>query len=237
MPAASLVDQHIQRLDRALSGPRGLKRRMLTEARDGLDDAVRDLCDAGRPPAVAARQAVDEFGAVDEVAPAFQAELAASASRVLVLRVLLVFAVSAVCGDLMWQGAPWTGPQPPLGYLVLSAGVDWLGLVAIAAALLGSVSLWLATRRGHPVSPRLLRRAQLTLVGVLVVQAASGMALYGWSAGMWEAARTWPPMIVGGIAMTAAAVWIGRAAATGLGATRVAVLSRGGGPEPSEARA
>ncbi|MEV0719532.1 permease prefix domain 1-containing protein [Asanoa sp. NPDC050611] len=231
MPAASLVDQHIQRLDRALSGPPALKRRMLTEARDGLDDAVRDLCDAGQPPAAAARQAVDEFGAVDEVAPAFQAELAASAARVVGLRVLAVFAVSAICSDLMWQGAPWTGPQPPLGYLVLSQGVDWLGKVAIAVALLGSVGLWLATRRGHHVPPTLLRGALLTLVGVISLVAVSGIALYSWSAGMWETALTWPPMIAGGLAMTTAAIWIGRAAATGLGAARLTTTPRrGNGP-------
>ena len=75
--SVSPVDQHIQRLDRALSGPGGLKRRMLAEARDGLDDAVRDLREAGEPPAAAAHQAIAEFGTVDEVAPAFQTELAA----------------------------------------------------------------------------------------------------------------------------------------------------------------
>ncbi|GIF70507.1 permease prefix domain 1-containing protein [Asanoa siamensis] len=218
--SASLVDEHIQRLDRALSGPVRLKRRMLTEARDGLDDAVRDLCDAGQPPAAAQRQAVTEFGAVDEVAPAFQAELAASAARVLGLRVLAVFAVTAICSDLMWQGAPWTGPQPPLGYLVLSASVDWLGKVAIASALLGSLTLWVATRRGRGVPRRVLRRATAGLVGVLTLIATTSTALFAWSAGMWDTALTWPPMIAGGVAMAAAAVWLSRAASTSLAASK-----------------
>ncbi|MDG4822786.1 permease prefix domain 1-containing protein [Asanoa sp. WMMD1127] len=226
----SLVDQHIHRLDRALSGPSAVKRRMLTEARDGLDDAVRDLCDAGEPRVVAQRRAVAEFGSVDEVAPAFQAELAASAARVFGLRVVAVFGVSAFCSDLMWQGAPWTGPQPPAGYLLLSESVDWLGRVAIAGALLGSLALWLATRRGRAVSPRLLRGAMVALVVVLGLIAASGTALYGWSAGMWSGALTWPPMLVGGAAMTIATAWIGRAAVTGLGAV-TRTPRRGNGPQ------
>ncbi|GIF50174.1 hypothetical protein DFJ67_2979 [Asanoa ferruginea] len=216
---ASLVDQHLRLLDRALSGPAALKRRMLTEARDGLDDAVRDLREAGQPLAVAEHAAVAEFGTISQVAPAFQAELAASAARVFGLRVVAVFAVSAICSDLMWQGAPWTGPQPPTAYLALSAGVDWLGRLSVAAGFLGSVALWLATRYGRPVSPRLLRTATIALAAVLTLVAVSGITLYGWSAEMWTAALTWPPMIVGGIAMTAAATWIARAAATTLRAT------------------
>jgi hypothetical protein len=220
--SVSPVDQHIQRLDRALSGPRGLKRRMLAEARAGLDDAVRDLREAGQPPAAAAHRAIAEFGTVDEVAPAFQTELAASAARVFGLRVIAVFAVSAICSDLMWQGAPWTGPQPPAAYLLLSDSIDWLGRVAIGVAVLGSVALWWATRRGYAVPARLLRHAMAGLVGVLLLTAAGGIGLYGWSAGMWTGALTWPPMIVGGVAMAVAATWIGNAAATGLGAARPA---------------
>jgi hypothetical protein len=216
---ASLVDQHIRLLDRSLSGPAGLKHRMLSEARDGLDDAVRDLREAGHAPLAAERAALAEFGTVDEVAPSFQAELAASAARVLGLRVIAVFAVSAICSDLMWRGAPWTGPQPPAGYLALSAGVDWLGRLSVAAGLLGSVALWLATRYGRPVSPRLLRSATVALIAVLALVAGSGIALYGWSAELWTAALTWPPMIAGGVAMTLAGTWIGRAAATTLRAT------------------
>ncbi|GIF64750.1 hypothetical protein Ais01nite_27850 [Asanoa ishikariensis] len=211
---ANLVDEHIRRLDGALSGPRGLKRRMLAEARDGLDDAVRDLRAAGQPAAAAQRQAIAEFGGVDEVAPAFQAELAASAARVFGLRVIAVFAVSAFCSDLMWQGAPWSGPRPPAAYLLLSDSVDWLARVAIGVAVLGSVALWLATRRGHAVPARLLRGAMAGLVAVLTLLGAGALALFGWSADMWTGALTWPPMIVGGVVMTVAAGWIARAAAT-----------------------
>ncbi|SNT19175.1 hypothetical protein SAMN05421812_103639 [Asanoa hainanensis] len=219
--SASLVDEHLQRLDRALSGPRGLKRRMLAEARDGLDDAVHDLRAAGQPAASAQRQAIAEFGAVDEVAPAFQAELAASAARVFGLRVIAVFAVSAFCSDLMWQGAPWSGPRPPAAYLLLSDSVDWLARVAVGVALLGSLALWSATRRGRVVPARLLRGALGGLVAVLTLLGAGALALFGWSAEMWTGALTWPPMIVGGAAMAIAATWIGRSAATGLRAARI----------------
>ena len=53
----------------------------------------------------------------------------------------------------------------------------------------------------------------------LALVAGSGIALYGWSAELWTAALTWPPMIAGGVAMTLAGTWIGRAAATTLRAT------------------
>jgi hypothetical protein len=83
------------------------------------------------------------------------------------------------------------------------------------------------------VSPRLLRAALRALVAVVVLIAASGTALYGWSAGMWETALTWPPLIGGGVAMTAAAVWIGRAAAAGLGAVRPTTPRPGSGRQSS----
>jgi len=214
-----LVEQHIRRLDRALSGPAGLKRRMLTEARQGLDDAVLDLREAGRTRAEAEREAVAEFGTVDELVPSYQAELAASAARTLGLRVVAVFAVLAICGDLVWRGAPWTGPQPPTAYSALSQGIDVLGIVAAATAVLGSAALWFATRAGRLVPPRVLRWAVIAVVGLVTVEAASGIAIYAWSAEMWDTALTWPPMIVGGTAMAAAGIWIGRAAATSLGAS------------------
>ncbi|MEV4537386.1 permease prefix domain 1-containing protein [Asanoa sp. NPDC049518] len=218
--SASLVDQHLQRLDRALSGPRGLKRRMLAEARDGLDDAVADLRAAGQPATAAQRQAIAEFGGVDDVAPAFQAELAASAARVLGLRVIAVFGVSAFCSDLMWRGAPWSGPRPPEAYLLLSDSVDALARVAVAVAVLGSLALWLATRRGRTVPTHVLRGVMAGLVAVLTLLGSGALALFGWSAGMWTGALTWPPMIVGGGVMAIAATWIGRSAATGLDAAR-----------------
>jgi len=214
-----VIDQHIRQLDRALSGPAGLKRRMLTEARHGLDDAAADLRAAGRSPVEAEREAVAEFGSVGQLFPSYQAELAACAARALGLRVVAVFAVLAICADLMWRGAPWSGPRPSAAYLFLSNGIDVLGEIAIGLAVAGSAALWLVTRKGRMVPPLVLRVWIVAVVGVTASTGLAGLAIYGWSAEMWSGALTWPPMLVGGAAMAAAGVWVGRAASAGLGAS------------------
>ncbi|WP_431973113.1 permease prefix domain 1-containing protein [Micromonospora haikouensis] len=216
-----LVEERLRELGDRLHGPARLKADLLTEARHALQDAVEAYQDGGLPAAEAARRAVAEFGEPARLAPAYQAELATGSLRGLSLRVLAVAGVLVVAGDLTWQGSSWSGgPGPPLAYGLLSGAVNgiWLGAAVLAVAGLAVVAA--SARSAHPALPRLARLTGFALTVALVLGAASGAALYGWSVGLWEAARTWPPMLVGALASGAGFLWIGRAARSWLLATR-----------------
>jgi hypothetical protein len=218
MHAHEAVEEHVRGLDRALTGPRRLKADLLREVRHGLFDAAEAYgADGDADPE---RRAVEEFGPVREVAPGYQTELAAAASRTLGLRVAAIFALLTVTADLMWRGAPWTGPQPPALYLFLSDTIDRLGIAAAALGGLGVLVLWLAARSGRAVPARALRAIVLGIVTLVGLVWVFGTVVYAWSATMWDQALTWPPMIIGSAVVGLAGVWIGRAAWACLGATR-----------------
>jgi hypothetical protein len=216
--AGSAVEEHVRRLDRALSGPRRLKADLLREVRHGLADAAEAYeADGHADPE---RRAVEEFGPVREVAPAYQTELAAAASRTLGLRVAAIFALLTISADFMWRGAPWTGPQPPALYLFLSDTIDRLGVAAAVLGGLGVLVLWLAARTGRAVPARALRAIVLGIVTLVGLVWVFGTVVYAWSATMWDQALTWPPMIIGSAVVGLAGIWIGRAAWACLSATR-----------------
>ncbi|MGS2614198.1 permease prefix domain 1-containing protein [Micromonospora sp. LZ34] len=216
-----LVEARLRELGDRLRGPVRLKSDLLTEARHGLLDAVEAYREGGLSPTEAQRRAVAEFGNPAQLAPAYQAELAVGALRGLALRVVAVAAVAIVAGDLTWQGASWSdGPRPPAGYLLLSASMDWLWIAAFALATAGLLVATGADRWGVPGAAALNRVVGAGLTGVLVLAAAAGTALFAWSVGLWEAALTWPPMIVGAVLVGAAQLWIGRAARSWLTAAR-----------------
>jgi hypothetical protein len=220
LEAGPVVEGHVRRLDRALTGPRRMKADLLREVRDGLVDAAEGHRADGLPPTEAERRAVAEFGGVPEVVPAFQTELALSAARSLGLRVTAVFAVLAIAGNLMWSGAPWVGPQPPSGYLFISSAVDVLGLALASVGALGAVGLWLTARSGRPVPVRAARLLTVGFVTLLGLVWAASAVLFVWSVLLWDAVLSWPPMQVGGIAIAVATVWVARAAATSVVAIR-----------------
>ncbi|SCG75318.1 hypothetical protein GA0070609_5102 [Micromonospora echinaurantiaca] len=208
-----LVEERLRELGDRLRGPVRLKSDLLTEARHGLLDAVEAYREGGLSAAEAQRRAVTEFGSPAQLAPAYQAELAVGALRGLALRVVTVAAVAIVAGDLTWQGASWSeGPRPPAGYLLLSASMDWLWITAFVLAAAGLLVATSADRWGVPGGAVLHRAVGASLTGVLLLAAAAGAGLFAWSMGLWEAALTWPPMIIGAVVATAALLWIGRAA-------------------------
>jgi hypothetical protein len=212
MPVHDAVDDHVRRLDHALVGPRRLKADILREVRDGLEDAATAYGDE--------RRAVDEFGPVREIAPPFQVELAAAASRSLALRVAAVFALTTVLADLMWRGAPWVGPPPPALYLFLSDAIDRLGIATAVLGFAAVLGLWLAARRGRPVPVRVLRGLGIGIVMLVGLVWGIGTVVFVWSATMWESALSWPPMLIGAALTAVAGAWVGGAAWWCLGSTR-----------------
>lgn len=153
---ADPIEEHVAALAAALHGPARVKERMLAEARDALTDAAADIADGGSPDGRgaerAARQAVDDFGSVEDIAPAFQRELTIAQARQTARVVALTVPFLIVC----WYLTAIVGHGPQLSHFsqVLAAHV---GGVAAAAALLAGVSLAAtgALARRLPTPPRL----------------------------------------------------------------------------------
>ncbi|MEU8296621.1 permease prefix domain 1-containing protein [Micromonospora sp. NPDC048909] len=208
------VEGHLRELAARLHGPARLKSDLLTEARHGLQDAVEAYRAGGLPAAEAERRAVAEFGSPAQLLPAWQAELAVAALRGLSLRVLAFAATLAVAGDLTWRGSSWSsdGPHPPAGYLLLSRSVSGIWLVALAVAVVGLLLVTVTARSARPGPAVLARLVGTGLTGLLGLGVLAGAALFGWSIGLWDAALSWPPMIVGMVLAGAGYIWVGRAA-------------------------
>ncbi|NGM12266.1 hypothetical protein ENC19_06020 [Verrucosispora sp. CWR15] len=216
-----LVEEHLRQLAGRLRGPRRLRADLMTEARHGLLDAVEAYRDSGLPAGEASRQAVADFGTPDQLAPAYQAELAVAALRGLSLRVVAFAATGSIAGDLTWHGSSWsTGPPPPSGYLLLSQSVEWIWAGAFLFGLAGLALVAATARSARPALTALARGAGVALTGAALLGAVAGAGLFSWSILLWDAALSWPPMIIGMVVGAAAHVWLGSAARTWLLATR-----------------
>ncbi|RZU73213.1 hypothetical protein EV384_1613 [Micromonospora kangleipakensis] len=216
----ALVEEHLRELAGRLHGPGRLKSDLITEARHALLDAAEAYREDGLPAAEAERRAVAEFGSPTQLVPGYQAELTAGALRRLAVRALAVAVALMAGGDLTWRGAHWDGGPPPVGYHVLSASLNGIwGLVA-GLALAGLLLGFLAARYGSTRLPRLGRAVGFGLTGALGLGALAGSALLAWSIGLWQAALTWPPMILGAVLTGVAWFALARAARCWLLATR-----------------
>ncbi|SCG41511.1 permease prefix domain 1-containing protein [Micromonospora halophytica] len=215
------VEERLRELADRLHGPARLKAELIVELRHALSDAAEAYREGGLPATEAQRRAVAEFGTPAQLVPAYQAELAAGALRGLSLRAFAVAVVLVVAGDLTWQGSSWSGgPPPPEGYLLLSASLNWIWLTVAGLALAGLALGTRLARRGRAGVPASGRLIGLGLSGALALGALAGVALFAWSLGIWEAALTWPPMLVGAVLVGAAYFSLGRAARSWLVAAR-----------------
>ncbi|WP_435203972.1 permease prefix domain 1-containing protein [Micromonospora sp. bgisy143] len=209
-----LVEEHLRDLESRLQGPARLKSELLTEARHDLLDAVDAYRERGVPPTEAQRRAVAEFGAPAQVLPSWQAELAVAALRGLALRMLAVAGLAVAAGDLTWRGSSWSvgGPQPPAAYRLLSASVDWIWSGGLLLAVTGLLVIWAGARSTRPHLAVAQRAVGIGLTGTLLLGMVAGGALFAWSLDLWDAALTWPPMIVGMVVAGAAYFSLTRAA-------------------------
>ncbi|MFC5923652.1 permease prefix domain 1-containing protein [Micromonospora vulcania] len=208
-----LVEDHLRELAARLQGPTRLKSDLLTEARHGLLDTVEAYRERGVPATEAQRRAVAEFGSLAQLLPSWQAELAVGALRGLSLRMLAVAGVLVVAGDLTWRGASWSaGPPPPVLYRLLSASVDWIWIGALLLAVVGLLVVAASARSTRPGLAAAQRAVGAGLTGLLALGMLAGCLLFGWSVGLWDAALTWPPMIIGAVLVGGASFSLARAA-------------------------
>jgi hypothetical protein len=134
-PALDPIAAHVGALARAVRGPARVRRGILREVRDGLDDAAEAYRRAGVDPERAARLAVRDFGPVAELAPLYQEELAAGEGRR--TAALVAFGVPAVMlgWSLLWTSGLAAGSPKPPAVAVLGAVQDAAGVLATAVSL------------------------------------------------------------------------------------------------------
>ncbi|WP_433254720.1 permease prefix domain 1-containing protein [Streptosporangium sp. CA-135522] len=139
-----LIEAYIEELRRTLSGPRRLKADLLVESGDSLVDAMEDYRHSGYSEAEAEVMAVADFGAVAEVAPAYQRELALAQARRTVRWFVLLMAVQMVLASESWKSTgAWSDRQPTDGYLLFTRFWDYsqMAFVVMAVAALFAFSL------------------------------------------------------------------------------------------------
>jgi hypothetical protein len=136
MTVTDPVTAHVAELERVLRGPGRVRRSMIREVRDGLHDAVAAYRDCGLDPERAARRAVRDFGPIREIAPQFQAELAARQGRWTAALLMVVFPGMMLGWELVWRGGEGehVGPTPLLA-LVLARVQDASATLVAAAAV------------------------------------------------------------------------------------------------------
>ncbi|MHA6627796.1 hypothetical protein ACU61A_20355 [Pseudonocardia sichuanensis] len=136
--AADPVAVHVAELDRLLRGPGTVKRSMIAEVHDGLQDAADAYRAGGLEPLPAAAAAVQDFGPVRAVAPLMQEELTVRQGRATALLLALVFPAMVLGWDLLWSsGIGWPGPAPAVvAALARVQDVASFGIAAAALALL-----------------------------------------------------------------------------------------------------
>lgn len=175
MIADMTVAPYLAELDAALDGPRRARRDLLREARDHLADATDAYLRGGYDRAEAERQAVADFGAVDEVAPAFQTTLAVAASR----RTSWMLLAILLCQPFLWD-APLSVQNAPAPdsfiYAVLDTGIEIAGAVLIVLAVLlvvatGIGNRWWQAGRG------IARTTSFVAISAAVLMKVSGISM------------------------------------------------------------
>ncbi|MET9437088.1 permease prefix domain 1-containing protein [Streptomyces sp. NPDC006551] len=141
---AGPVEEYVAVLTAALHGPARAKSRMIQEIRDGLEDTVAAYTDEGTTAHEAARRAVREFGAAEELVPSCQRELtvaqARHTARAVVLTAPFLIAcwyLAAVAGHEQSRQASQAWQLPGMAQLLAAH----LAGVATLAALLAAVTL------------------------------------------------------------------------------------------------
>ena len=183
----STAEAYVAALDQSLVGPRRVRRGLVQEARDHLDDASAALSDAGYDRAEAERIAVADFGDLDDIVPAFQTTLAVAASR---RTAWMLFAVLAI-QPLLWDGplGPDNGPAPDgVVFAMLDNAVEYGGGAMILAALAllvatGIGNRWFAAGRGIArltAITTLVSAASIKVIGLAMVLLSSGRDPAAW---------------------------------------------------------
>jgi hypothetical protein len=115
-----------------LHGPRGRHEAILTELRDGLEQATEDRTAIGLPPDQAAAAAISQFGSPYAVADAFAGELATAYARRTVAWFIATGPLVGIWWLLLLHPSPWR-----TGLIALLAAIPVIPLIIAAVATAG----------------------------------------------------------------------------------------------------
>ncbi|WP_020576444.1 permease prefix domain 1-containing protein [Actinopolymorpha alba] len=206
----SPIADYLRELERALPGPRTVRRDLLGELADGLHDAVEAHTRAGLSTHQAEVRAVEASGQVAELASAYRTELAVAQSR----RTARLFALSMPSLVLAWT-AVWTRNFPtsssaaggPPHMELLSSLTDWIGLVGGGSALCVLALLTWVARMNVPVRAILVGQVVVGGTAVTVSSVASVAMNVLNSEQVLRVVMSSPPLFALGIVSTALSVW------------------------------
>ncbi len=196
------IEAYVSQLDRSLAGGRrGAKADLLAEARDSLIDAAEAYEASGLPGPEAERRAVNEFGSIAEIAPAYQAEIGLAQGRRTAVLTLAVFLAQPPVWDLWSLIEGPTDEAARGGFSLLDDVASWLGaatMVAAAVAVLatGVGARFLGSRRSIT---RMTGLFGLGAAGVFTVAGVLFAVLDPWSSTMsvlWEIAVLGIPLLL-----------------------------------------
>lgn len=171
----SPIAEHVAAVNSALRGPRRRRTDLLGELRDGLDDTAAAYLAAGLTADEAERRAVADSGTVADLAPAYQAELAADQGKRMAMLLGLIMPANYFVWDLLWRQESSPAWEPGVLYRFLSETVDLVGLASGGVAIAGLLMLvWFARTGRDPY------RVVRGLVGVEAVLIAAMIGAAVW---------------------------------------------------------
>jgi hypothetical protein len=115
-----------------LHGPHRRREAILTELRDGLEQATEDRIATGLAPDRAAAAAISQFGNPSAVAEAFAGELAIAYARRTIARFIATGPLVGIWWLLLLHPSPWR-----TGLIALLAAIPVIPLIIIAIATAG----------------------------------------------------------------------------------------------------
>jgi cation transport ATPase len=139
------IQRYVADVGAALGGARRLRIDMLTEMRDGLEDAAYGYQEAGLPAHAAREQAVAEFGPAPQIAAELQEVIAARHGRRLAWSVLWVLGVECALSQLLgmvghWDSV-WGDDGPSQLFLWLAKATSAFTVLTLGAATLTAIGL------------------------------------------------------------------------------------------------
>ncbi|WP_433509519.1 permease prefix domain 1-containing protein [Nonomuraea sp. CA-143628] len=200
------IDDYVAELGRSLAGPPGPKRDLVVEARDSLADTADALEAEGLARAEAERLAVQQFGAIPEIASGYQRELTAAAGRRLGLLLFISVPMTVMMWSAIWRFYPtdtsvaaWVAM--PAWFHAASRVLD---ILQLSTGLYGGLSLFMLSRGSRWIRrPRLVTKS-LGIVVWLMLPATGGLSmLLSYGAGPSPSAQTILPIVLANL-MTAA---------------------------------
>ena len=127
--AAYLADLAAQ-----LHGPRRRREAILTELRDGLEQATEDRTAIGLAPDQATAAAISQFGSPYAVADAFGGELATTYARRTIAWFIATGPLVGICWLLLLHPSPWR-----TGLIALVAAIPVIPVIIAAIATAGGI--------------------------------------------------------------------------------------------------